>query len=246
MTAVPSVDADLRAAYARDGVVVVDQVLDPDLLEEVRANIDRYCRFIVPRLPEEVRAKTVRFEPDGTSIRSIYYMDQVDEYFNALGNREDFKALVRGITGWEPELYVVETFNKYARVGTDAVAHQDVAYFRLEPKDMAHLWIAIDPATLHNGAIRYWLGSHKDGLLPHYKEPRFGYLQVRDEYADESAEDIFTAELSAGHAVVHSGLVVHDSPHNYSGVPRLGLLCGYRGAHTEFLGLGQPDEETDG
>jgi hypothetical protein len=42
-------------------------------------------------------------------------------------------------------------------------------------------------------------------------------------------------EVPAGCAAIHSGLVIHDSPPNTSMQPRLGLLCGYRGAHTRYL-----------
>ena len=233
---------ELADVYLRDGFVHVPGVMPPDLLREVRANIERYCKAVVPKLPEEIRAKTVRFEPDGQSIRSCYFMDQIDEYFNALGNRGEFKALVAAVTNWEPELYVVETFNKYAQIGTTAVPHQDVAYFNLEPMDMAHLWIAIDDATAENGALRYWKGSHRDGLIPHVPAI-FGYKAVPQEQLDYDSPDFVTAEVIAGDAVIHSGLVVHDSPHNHSNKPRCGLLCGYRGAHTRFLGLGASTTE---
>lgn len=225
--------SSLAEDFAESGVTRVGEVLDPDELAEVRYHINRYCKYVVPNLPQLIRDKTIRYESDGVSIRSCYFMDQIDEYFQELGNQPRFKNLVRDVVGYEPELYVVETFNKYARVGSEATAHQDCNFLPLEPMDMAHLWIAIDEVTVENGALRYWPGTQRRGLLPHVPA-QFG-ARVDPVYVDYDADDIITAVLPAGSAVVHSGLVIHDSPPNRTDIPRLGLLCGYRGAHTRYV-----------
>jgi phytanoyl-CoA hydroxylase len=241
MTQLAAADVEeLAARYAEDGFVFVYDLLSEDELAEVRENIDRYNTLIVPNLPESVLEKTVRWEPDGTTIRSCYFMDQIDEWFRDFGNRPRFKELVEAVVGYEPLLYCMETFNKQPRVGTPAVLHQDAAYFRIQPKDMAHLWIAIDDADETNGAIRYWVGSHKEGLLPHAPAIR-GYLAVDEELVTPISDQIVHGVLPAGSAAIHSGIVVHDSPANPSDAPRMGLLCGYRGAHTQFIGLGADD-----
>jgi ectoine hydroxylase-related dioxygenase (phytanoyl-CoA dioxygenase family) len=160
-------------------------------------------------------------------------MDQIDEYFLELGNQPRFKNLVQDIVGYDLELYVVETFNKYARVGSEAAAHQDCNFLPLEPMDMAHLWIAIDDATEENGALRYWPGTHKLGLRSHV--PAYFGAKLDPVHVDYDAPDLLTVPLPAGSAVLHSGLVFHDSPPNRTPKPRLGLLCGYRGAHTRYL-----------
>jgi hypothetical protein len=236
----------LNEDYQRDGVVFISDLLSKPELAEVRQQIHRFNTRIVPRLPAAIRDKSIRFEPDGVSLRSCYYIDQIDGYFNSLGNRADFKDLVRAVVGWEPILYCVETFNKPAWIGTAAVLHQDAAYFEIEPQDMAHLWIALDDVTAANGAIRYWLGSHKFGVWPHdglvagaaTKDAPF--LGVRPEYERQQQAhwQVVPGAMRAGSAAIHSGLIVHDSPPNTTDTPRLGVLCGYRGAHTAFIGLG--------
>lgn len=224
---------DAARRFAADGALFAGQVLTDDELAEVRHHLDRYARHVVPQLPAAILAKTVRFEEDGTSLRSCYFMDQIDGYFHDFGHREDFTELLRRVTGWEPELYVVETFNKPPQVGSAASAHQDCAFLPLEPMDVVHLWIAIDDSTAANGALRYWLGSHRNGLLPHV--PAQWGQGVDPAYVDHDDEGLVTMEVPAGSAAIHNGLVVHDSPPNVSGRPRLGLLCGYRGAHTRYL-----------
>jgi phytanoyl-CoA hydroxylase len=230
----------LAERYTKDGFVLIEELLSPEELDEVRRNIDRYNTHIVPNLPESVSGKTVRWEPDGTTIRSCYFMDQVDEWFRGFANQERFKRLVASVVGYEPQVYCVETFNKQPRVGTPAVLHQDAAYFQIEPRDMAHLWIAIDDADESNGALRYWVGSHREGLLPHKPAIR-GYLAVDVEHVRPISDEIVHGVLRAGGAAIHSGLSVHDSPANPSAKPRMALLCGYRGTHTKFIGLGKDE-----
>lgn len=232
----PNGSLDLEQAarlFADDGALYAGEVLDADELLEVRGHLKRYAEHVVPNLPENILAKTVRIEEDGTALRSCYFMDQIDDYFHAFGNREDFKELIRAVAGWEPELYVVETFNKPATVGSAASAHQDCAFLPLEPMDIAHLWIAIDESTVENGALRYWLGSHSGGLLPHV--PAQWGQGVDPALVDYDDPRMTVMEIPPGSAAIHSGLVVHDSPPNTSGRSRLGLLCGYRGAHTRYL-----------
>nr|BFE56240.1 hypothetical protein GCM10020063_007660 [Dactylosporangium thailandense] len=228
-------DTDLDDAarrFVEDGALFAGQVLTQDELAEVRHHLDRYAKYVIPRLPEEIVRKTVRIEEDGVSVRSAYFMDQIDEWFAEFGNREDFKDLLRRVTGWEPELYVVETFNKPAGIGSAASAHQDCAFLPLEPMDVVHLWIAIDDATIENGALRYWMGSHRGGLREHI--PAQWGQQVGHEFVGDSGEAT-VMEVPAGCAAIHSGLIIHDSPPNTSSKRRLGLLCGYRGAHTRYL-----------
>src|SRR2546421_11697567 len=99
---------ELAARYTEDGFVFVYDLLTDEELAEVRRNIDRYNTLIAPNLPESVLEKTVRWEPDGTTIRSCYFMDQVDEWFRDFGNQPRFKELVEAVVGYEPVLYCME------------------------------------------------------------------------------------------------------------------------------------------
>ena len=85
--------------FAEYGVTLVGEILPPNLLAEVRARIAVCCEQLVPALPSEVVRDIVRFEPDGTTIKSVYYLEQVDEYFRELATRPEITDLVRRITG---------------------------------------------------------------------------------------------------------------------------------------------------
>jgi phytanoyl-CoA hydroxylase len=219
----------MRERFEDDGMIVLGRVLSDAEVEGVRESMVRFVETIVPELPPQVRDKIVRYEPDGRSVRSCYALDKVDPFFAELGHREDFVELVRSMTGWEPELYAVESFNKTAQAGTAVPMHQEAAFGGPDMLQAAHLWLAIDDATEANGPVRYWLGSHKQGMMPHAPEEN-GYLTCDERLADERATEVFTLVAPAGHGALHNSLIAHDSLPNRSSKPRLGIFCGYRKA----------------
>jgi phytanoyl-CoA hydroxylase len=218
----------LSEAFARDGVVLIDRLFGPRLIAQIRQNVDRYIRYRIPRCDPS----TVRREPGG-GLRSIYFMDQHDPFFRRLGERDDLKALVRRVAGWEPTLYYVETFHKPARIGTKITAHQEIAFLPLDPPDMLHVWIALDPATDDNGSIRYWLGTHRLGLMSHRERSPGGQLTLGDEVLSSLGDVDELAVLPRGGAAIHGALIVHQSEANLTADDRLGLVVAYRGRHTQ-------------
>lgn len=218
--------ATLGQAYRDEGMVTLGQALSADELEEVRDNVARYMERVVPKLPLEVRKKIVRFERDGSSVRSCYAMDVVDGYFAAFANREDIKDVIRAIAGWEPELYAVETFNKPAGVGSRVPMHQEVAFHLPDRRERSHFWLALNDVSEENGPVRFWLGSQLHDLLPHEPDAD-GYLTCDETAATANAKEIHSSIVPAGWATLHDGMIPHDSQPNRSSKPRLGLLCGY-------------------
>jgi phytanoyl-CoA hydroxylase len=215
----------LGQAYEEDGMITLGPALDDGELEKTRDQVARYMDRVVPRLPEAVRDKLVRFESDGATVRSCYSMHVVDDFFSSFANREDFKDVIRKIAGWEPEVYCVETFNKAARVGSSVPMHQEVAFHLPAMTERAHIWFALDEVSADNGPVRFWLGSQRQ-LLPHAPDSD-GYLTCDPEQATANSRKIHTSIVPAGWATMHDGLVAHDSLPNESADSRLGLLCGY-------------------
>ena len=212
--------------YRNDGMVTLGQLLNKDDMLDVRSNVSRYLRRVVPNMPSSVRAKLVRFEADGSSIRSCYAMNVVDDFFMDFANRDAFRALIERIVGWQPQLYGVETFNKMGRVGSKVPMHQEVAFHLPDQSERAHLWFALDDVTEDSGPVRFWLGSQLYGLLPHQPDAE-GYLTCDESIATARATKIWTSVVPAGWATLHDGLIAHDSLPNQSTQGRLALLCGY-------------------
>jgi hypothetical protein len=142
---------ELAATYTRDGFVRVPGFFGPELLREVRDQLERYERDIAPRLPEGDRV----IESDGRSIRNLWRLEQHDPYFKQLAEGSEICSLISALVGGTPVLMAVETFNKPPKVGSGVPPHQDNAYFCQSPPDALTVWIALDAATSENGPIYY-------------------------------------------------------------------------------------------
>ena len=97
---------------------------------------------------------------------------------------------------------------------------------------MLTVWIAIDPATVKNGAVYYAPGSQHE-LLPHVPSGVVGNSMGVANQPTVSLEEQFCGELDPGDALIHHCQVLHRSEPNKSEYSRLGLLMVFRGTHTQ-------------
>jgi Phytanoyl-CoA dioxygenase (PhyH) len=115
---------------------------------------------------------------------------------------------------------------KPARIGGETPWHQDEAYW--DPR-YAHraisIWLALQPATLENGCMRFVPGSHRGPVLPHELIDADSHgLRLSGTLPD--VEDV-TCELPAAGATVHEGRTLHAAGPNRSGQPRRALVFGF-------------------
>ncbi|MEU4745206.1 phytanoyl-CoA dioxygenase family protein [Actinosynnema sp. NPDC023658] len=219
----PAADPALRPRYAEHGFVTCSGLLSADEVAELDRNVERYRRHIAPRLP---RADWVNRGPDGV-IRNMYFLERVDPFFAAYGERAGLLDLVALVTGREPRYLGAETFDKPARTGTPSLPHQDGIYFEGRTTRLVHIWIPLDTADATNGALLYWPGSHTQGLLEHRPIDGDPYLGA---IPDETVAALGRPALAAVHpgdAVLHHDRVVHASNPNRSPAGRRAVALGY-------------------
>ena len=211
--------ADDMADCMADASNALGQLLFRDnYLEEVRAKAGG--------APSASAGKPV----DGKSVRNLWRMDLYDDYFLSMSREPFMVDLVSTLVHGEAVLMHAETFNKPARVGSAVPCHQDNGYFNLVPPDALTVWIALDAATVENGAIYYLPGSHHK-LLGHkpsgVKGNSYGLADPPD--PDPSRE--FCGTLAPGDALIHHCQTIHRSEPNQSDRPRAALLFVYQAAH---------------
>ncbi|MEZ5385988.1 MAG: phytanoyl-CoA dioxygenase family protein [Prosthecobacter sp.] len=219
----------LLADYELDGVVRVSAFLSADEVATVRAELDRYIRDDLASKP--LNARTL--EKDEKTVRNLWRLEEHNDFFRALGERADIKALIAPLVHGEPVLVGVETFNKPARVGSGVPYHQDNAYFCQTPPDMLTVWIAIDAVTDANGPVYFVKGSHKQGILPTRPSGVRGNSIGMASPSDVPLSDQFCGLLNPGDATIHQCETIHHSAPNTTEHSRLGLLLVYRGSHTQ-------------
>ncbi len=215
-------DPDLAEAYQRDGVVLVRELLTEAEVAEMRHNIARYEKWILQAVPEDWS----RREADG-SLRGMYFLERADPFFKAFGERTDFAAIVSRITGARASFASMETFHKPALVGSPSLVHQDGVYYTGTTIQGVNMWVALDHAGADNGALKYWPGTHKLGLLPHGGTEGDPYFRaMRPEDLDPLGAPVI-AELPPGWGAFHSDMIVHGSDANTSPERRLAIAATY-------------------
>ena len=214
--------------YERDGVALVRGFLSPEEAGKIREELDRYVREDLASKPLDART----LEADETTVRNLWRLELHNEFFRAIGAREDLRALIEPLVKGEPVLAGVETFNKPARIGSGVPPHQDNAYFCQTPPDMLTVWIAIDAVTEANGPVTYVKGSHRLGPLPTKPSGVRGNSIGLAEMPEVGEGDLLVALLEPGDATIHHCDTIHYSAPNTTDHPRLGFLLVFRGRHT--------------
>ncbi|MGH6913164.1 MAG: phytanoyl-CoA dioxygenase family protein [Geminicoccales bacterium] len=118
-------------------------------------------------------------------------------------------------------------FWKGARSGAYVSWHQDSTNFELDGADrVVRAWVALTPATLENGTMRFLPGAHRQGQIPHRDLKREGELLSRGETVDLEIEPSRTVPvlIDAGEVSFHHLHAPHGSGPNASDRPRVNYV----------------------
>lgn len=213
-----------HVAFARDGHICIPGFLAGPELEELRANLERYIREIVPELPPS----EAFFEQAGQreTLKQMQNMQTHDAFFAEFCRRASNVQLAEALLREAVVSQGVEYFCKPPGIGKATPPHQDGYYFCIDPNHAVTLWIALDRVGEENGCLRYVTGSHRRGIRPHGASRVLGFSQGVTDFgpADHAQEHCYT--LEPGDAIAHHSVTIHRADANTSNRPRraLGLV----------------------
>ncbi len=115
---------------------------------------------------------------------------------------------------------------KPARIGGATPWHQDEAYWdpRYAHRGMS-IWLALQPATLENGCMRFISGSHRGPVLPHELISADSHGLRLSGATPDAGETV--CELPTAAATIHDGRTIHAAGPNMSDRPRRALVFGF-------------------
>ena len=106
--------------------------------------------------------------------------------------------------------------------------HQDAGYWPLTPSKTVTVWLAIDDATVENGAMRFITGSHHKGhLTSQHSRPEDNSVLGQIVKNAEQYGELVDVELKAGEISIDTDLLLHGSNANLSPQRRCGLTLRY-------------------
>ena len=137
-------------------------------------------------------------------------------------------ACVKDLIGEDVIGWGAHYFCKMPRDSKTVGWHQDAGYWPLTPSKTVTVWLAIDDATLENGAMRFISGSHHLGHLTarHSAPDENSVLGQIVENAEHYGDPV-DVELKAGEISIHTDLLLHGSSANPSPKRRCGLTLRY-------------------
>ena len=125
-----------------------------------------------------------------------------------------------------PDILVLDTpfFIKEPRTPHFVSWHQDLHYWGLDQEDEVTAWIALSPATVESGCMRFVAGSHRQVVAHNDTYDESNLLTRGQELAvkvdDKDAVDVV---LAPGQMSLHHGRTFHASNPNRSNDRRIGL-----------------------
>src|SRR5436190_9223349 len=115
-----------KTIYDRDGFVVVKQFLAAPELAELRKNLERYIRKIVPTVPDSFAFYHERGKPE--TLKQLQFMEKVDGFFRDYINHPKWAALGEALLGEPIATRTPSWFDKPPGVEHPTPPHQDNAY----------------------------------------------------------------------------------------------------------------------
>ena len=206
--------ADIKTAFARDGFISPLTAMSPEAAAGYRAQL------------EAAEART-EAEPE---LRKCLrrYPNLVLPFVDEISRMPAIVDAVAEILG--DDLLVLDPpfFIKEAETPHFVSWHQDLHYWGLEGDEEVTAWVALSPATVESGCMRFVPGSH-NRVVEHVDTHADSNLLTRgQELAVEVDEsEAVDAALAPGQFSLHHGRIFHASRPNGSRDRRIGLAIRY-------------------
>jgi ectoine hydroxylase-related dioxygenase (phytanoyl-CoA dioxygenase family) len=220
-------------AFAREGYLRWGPLLGKAEVDALREEYDRVFAEAERAGSYRNLSADQRVDPEKRGSRQMLQIINMCERslaFRRLLYDERILAVVRAILGPNLMLFHDQALYKRARTGGAVVWHQDNGYWRCAPANLMSCWIALDDATVDNGAMQVVPGSH---LAPQ----RHGTAVETDQLLEAPTpppERVAAVELPAGGCMFHHCQTLHYTAPNDTDRPRRAFII-------HFMPLGTRD-----
>ena len=202
-------DAAAVARFHRDGVFAPVRVASADEALGMRARLEAREAEHGGPLKGPLRYKShLLFRWLAEFIRSPRVLDPVED------------ILGPNIMVWSTDWWLKEA-NSPSYVSW----HQDSQYWGLDSTKLITLWVALSPASVASGCMRYLLGSHLGPDLPHRETYHDDNMLTRGQEITEGIDEAraVNVELAPGEGSIFAFRIAHASHPNRSADRRIGL-----------------------
>lgn len=211
----PVMASTIATAYAKDGYFFPYDVISESEAAELLADLE---------------AAEAEFAGDRARLSMLRsYPAQLLPSFARLIRHPRLIEAVSQIIGPDLLVWSCGFFIKEPSSRSYVSWHQDLNYWGLDGEQEVTAWLALTPATVENGCMRFVPGSHGKKVVPHVDAFAQDNLLTRgQEIAVEVDEaSAVNVVLRAGQASFHHGHMFHASGPNGTNSRRLGTAIRY-------------------
>ncbi len=180
------------------------------------------------RTEMEKAERVVSARPE--AVQKLYhaYPHLLVPWVSEAAHNEHVVEAVSAVLGPDVLLWMASVFVKEPRTPDHVGWHQDLHYWGLSGTQEVTAWLALTPATVENGCMRFVAGSHRHKVEHVDTDDQTNMLSRNQELAVEVDEaDATEVVLEAGAFSLHHGNLFHASHPNRSDDRRIGLALRY-------------------
>ncbi|HXF64021.1 MAG TPA: phytanoyl-CoA dioxygenase family protein [Caldilineaceae bacterium] len=222
--------------FWEQGYLLMENVLPTEDVEQLRRACDELSKQAQGLTGDTERFKLKAFGTGGGNlVQQVAEPHELGGVWMALVRDPRILDIVEDLLGPNIQLYYSMLMMKPPREGFTAPWHQDFAFFVHDRADILACMVAIDDATLENGCLRIAPGSHKLGLLNHFKDGRFTGVLTDPAPFDDPARQV-ALPAKAGSIILWHSLTLHSSHPNRSEKPRRAIVMEFKNPEAHLLG----------
>lgn len=205
----------LAGAYWRDGYSSPHDIISPAEAANILADM------------EAAEAEVAGDRQRLSMLRA--YTSRLLPSFDALIRHPRLTDAVGQILGPDLLVWGTSLFIKEPHSTSFVSWHQDLNYWGLDGEEEVTAWVALTPATVENGCMRFVPGTHRVKAVEHVDTfAKDNLLSRGQELAVQVHEaDAVDVVLAAGQASLHHGHLFHASGPNRTDGRRVGVAIRY-------------------
>ncbi len=214
-----SLSPDAVARYERDGFYFPHRILPRERALQIGEDFLAFTRSDVAR----------RY-PDPQNQLYLLKAHLIFGWADAIVHDPGLLDAVESLIGPDILVWSSGVFWKAPHSGAYVSRHQDSTNFELDDAaGVVRAWVALTPATLANGTMRFAPGQHRIGQVRHVDRKAEGELLSRGETIDLAIDEAASVPvlIDAGEVSFHHLHTPHGSGPNASDHPRVNHVVTY-------------------
>ena len=217
-----------KKQYIKNGFAVYKKIINKELIKEINSDLKNFLSLNIKKFKKHELHLT-----KDKSINSLHNLKKW-KWINKIQKETKIKKIVHSILGNKVKKFGAELFAKPAKTGRNVPIHQDNYYWCTKTGKGITIWISLGKSNKKNGAVFYFLGSHKMGLLEHEISYKPGSSQILKNLESLKFFKKITPTLNPGDCIVHNSLIIHGSDKNISKNSRTGITLRYLPGNETF------------